>query len=68
MKWINIPEEAESGGLHVQGESVCVCVCVCVCCVCVQTDSLGRSECTTAYSFKQCLSSSVSSTHSCFEF
>lgn len=27
MKWINIPEEAESGGLHVQGESVCVCVC-----------------------------------------
>ena len=26
MKWINIPEEAESGGLHVQGESVCVCV------------------------------------------
>lgn len=27
MKWINIPEEAESGGLHVR-ESVCVCVCV----------------------------------------
>ena len=37
MKWINIPEEAESGGLHVQGESVCVCVCVCVVCVCRQT-------------------------------
>lgn len=43
MKWINIPEGAESGGLH-----VCECVC--------RQTALGDQECTTACGFKRRLS------------